>query len=104
VLLRVVARTVPLRQWEVQRELTERLKNSLDANGADGSGVMPGPEPNGNGNGHGAHADAADPGDQRPLATPPSPTTTTTLLADVPTPRESSGGGGAPSGPATPGT
>ena len=31
VLLRVVARTVPLRQWEVQRELTERLKNSLDA-------------------------------------------------------------------------
>ena len=25
--------TVPLRQWEVQRELTERLKNSLDATG-----------------------------------------------------------------------
>jgi moderate conductance mechanosensitive channel len=104
VLLRVVARTVPLRQWEVQRELTERLKNSLDANGADGSGVMPGPEPNGAGNGNGAHAGVADPGDQRPLAAPPSPTTTTTLLADVPTPRESSGGGGAPSGPATPGT
>jgi len=99
VLLRVVARTVPLRQWEVQRELTERLKNSLDANGADGSGVMPGP--NGAGNGDGAHGDPAGPGDQRPLAAPPSPTTTTTLLVDVPTPRES---GGAPSGPADPGT
>ncbi len=38
VLLRVVARTVPLRQWEVQRELTERLKTALDAAGvADGA-------------------------------------------------------------------
>ena len=35
-LLRVVARTEPLRQWEVQRELTERLKNSLDATGMAG--------------------------------------------------------------------
>jgi moderate conductance mechanosensitive channel len=34
VLMRVTARTVPLRQWEVQRELTERLKIALDANGA----------------------------------------------------------------------
>jgi len=40
VLLRVVARTAPLRQWEVQRELTERLKNSLDATDlADGPGA-----------------------------------------------------------------
>jgi small-conductance mechanosensitive channel len=33
VLMRVTARTVPLRQWEVQRELTERLKLALDATG-----------------------------------------------------------------------
>jgi moderate conductance mechanosensitive channel len=33
VLMRVTARTVPLRQWEVQRELTERLKMALDAHG-----------------------------------------------------------------------
>jgi moderate conductance mechanosensitive channel len=31
VLMRITARTVPLRQWEVQRELTERLKLALDA-------------------------------------------------------------------------
>jgi len=38
VMLRVVAKTMPLRQWEVQRELTERLKIALDATGtADGS-------------------------------------------------------------------
>ncbi len=34
VLMRVTARTLPLRQWEVQRELTERLKTALDANGS----------------------------------------------------------------------
>jgi len=34
VLMRVTARTVPLRQWEVQRELMERLKIALDAAGA----------------------------------------------------------------------
>jgi small-conductance mechanosensitive channel len=45
VLLRVVARTVPLRQWEVQRELIERLKTALDASGlADGSEVAPADE------------------------------------------------------------
>jgi moderate conductance mechanosensitive channel len=33
VLMRITARTVPLRQWEVQRELTERLKLALDATG-----------------------------------------------------------------------
>jgi len=51
VLMRVTARTVPLRQWEVQRELTERLKIALDANGslagiparAAGAGAPPGP-------------------------------------------------------------
>lgn len=34
VVMRVAARTAPLRQWEVQRELTERLKGALDAAGA----------------------------------------------------------------------
>jgi len=34
VLMRVTARTIPLRQWEVQRELTERLKMALDAHAA----------------------------------------------------------------------
>jgi moderate conductance mechanosensitive channel len=41
VLLRVVARTVPLRQWEVQRELTERLKTALDATGLGEEGARP---------------------------------------------------------------
>jgi small conductance mechanosensitive channel len=39
VLMRVTARTVPLRQWEVQRELTERLKIALDAADAAATGV-----------------------------------------------------------------
>ena len=30
---RLVARTAPLRQWEVERELRERLKTALDARG-----------------------------------------------------------------------
>jgi hypothetical protein len=33
VLIRLTARTVPLRQWEVARELRERLKAALDAAG-----------------------------------------------------------------------
>jgi moderate conductance mechanosensitive channel len=33
VVMRVAARTAPLRQWEVQRELAERLKGALDATG-----------------------------------------------------------------------
>ena len=75
VLLRVVARTVPLRQWEVQRELTERLKNSLDATGvADGSGVMPGPESNGSGAWNGAvHQTATPPSRPTPVPWPPRP-------------------------------
>jgi serine/threonine protein kinase HipA of HipAB toxin-antitoxin module len=32
--MRVTAKTVPLRQWEVARELRERLKRALDAPGA----------------------------------------------------------------------
>ena len=34
VVMRVTAKTVPLRQWEVARELRERLKRALDAPGA----------------------------------------------------------------------
>jgi hypothetical protein len=48
VLLRIVARTAPLRQWEVQRELTERLKNSLDATDlGDSAAGASGPDGNG---------------------------------------------------------
>jgi len=75
VLLRVVARTVPLRQWEVQRELTERLKTALDASGlADGSQVAPadvsvGVQP------------LAAPAS--PAAAPPSPATAQGTLGDA---------------------
>jgi small-conductance mechanosensitive channel len=45
VTLRVAARTAPLRQWEVARELRERLKEALDASdgaeGAEGAGAGP---------------------------------------------------------------
>jgi moderate conductance mechanosensitive channel len=41
VTLRVAARTVPLRQWEVERELRERLKTALAAP----PGTSPGPSP-----------------------------------------------------------
>src|SRR5260370_29086531 len=65
VLLRVVARTVPLRQWEVQRELMERLKSALDATGvADGSGVVSATE---------ASSGAVVPAGAQPLADPSSP-------------------------------
>jgi moderate conductance mechanosensitive channel len=37
VMMRVTARTLPLRQWEVQRELTERLKLALDAGALNGA-------------------------------------------------------------------
>jgi small conductance mechanosensitive channel len=43
VLMRVTARTVPLRQWEVQRELTERLKIALDSTGAADAPAPPAP-------------------------------------------------------------
>lgn len=45
VVMRVTARTAPLRQWDVARELRERLKSALDA--ADGAVLAPpsGPAP-----------------------------------------------------------
>ena len=36
IMMRLVARTLPLRQWEVARELRERLKTALDAAGVRG--------------------------------------------------------------------
>ncbi len=45
VLMRVTARTLPLRQWEVQRELTERLKIALDAAGTPAGGAQDGALP-----------------------------------------------------------
>jgi small conductance mechanosensitive channel len=40
VIMRVVARTAPLRQWETERELRARVKDALDA-----AGIYPDPEP-----------------------------------------------------------
>jgi hypothetical protein len=42
VTMRVVVRTAPLRQWEVERELRARVKAALDA-----AGIVPDPEPAG---------------------------------------------------------
>ena len=81
VLLRVVARTVPLRQWEVQRELTERLKTALDASGlADGSEVAPGDDAVADGVFAGAQPLAAP---ASPAAAPPSPATVQGTLGDA---------------------
>jgi moderate conductance mechanosensitive channel len=69
VLMRVTARTVPLRQWEVQRELMERLKIALDA--VAGAGSIGGDEETDGGDvetGPGAVVPAA----ARALANPPA--------------------------------
>jgi moderate conductance mechanosensitive channel len=79
VLLRVVARTVPLRQWEVQRELTERLKTALDASGlAAGPDVISGAEA-----ATGDVGDPAVPTGVQPLAAPSSPVTSPPSPATV---------------------
>ena len=39
IMMRLVARTLPLRQWEVARELRERLKNALASAAVDGEPV-----------------------------------------------------------------
>jgi small conductance mechanosensitive channel len=39
IVMRLVARTLPLRQWEVARELRERLKNALASASVDGDPV-----------------------------------------------------------------
>jgi moderate conductance mechanosensitive channel len=84
VLLRVVARTVPLRQWEVQRELTERLKTALDASGlADGSKVAPGDDAVADGVAAGVQPLAAP---ASPAAAPPSPATAQGTLGDASAP------------------
>jgi len=66
VLLRVVARTVPLRQWEVQRELTERLKTALDAAGLAGGEALVSEAT--------ASPDTVASAGLQPLAAPSSPT------------------------------
>jgi small conductance mechanosensitive channel len=98
VLLRVVARTVPLRQWEVQRELMERLKTALDATGvADGSGVVSGAE---------ASSGTVVPAGAQPLAypasaaaAPPSPATAQGTLGDASAPQPPHGAPGSQPGP-----
>jgi small conductance mechanosensitive channel len=62
VLMRVTARTVPLRQWEVQRELTERLKLALDSAGSI-NGASTATEPDGG-------SGAVVPAQARPLPDP----------------------------------
>lgn len=42
VVLRLAARTAPLRQWEVARELRERLKTALDGAGGDDNAALAG--------------------------------------------------------------
>ena len=49
VVVRLAARTAPLRQWEVARELRERVKNALDAAGHDDETNEPGGEAAGGG-------------------------------------------------------
>ncbi len=80
VLLRVVAKTVPLRQWEVQRELTERLKNALDATGLAGGSVAEA--------GTSAVAGAVVSGDSDPLAYPSSPTVAQGAVGTASAPRQ----------------
>jgi moderate conductance mechanosensitive channel len=89
VLMRVTARTVPLRQWEVQRELMERLKIALDAAGA----VTGVPEENDRAGGEAdGGAVAIVPAGARALANPPA-------AADPPTPAEPDDAPGSGSGP-----
>jgi len=74
VLMRVTARTLPLRQWEVQRELTERLKLALDSAGVI-NGASAGTEPDG-GTGAVVPAQARALPDSHPAQTsqaPPAP-------------------------------
>jgi small conductance mechanosensitive channel len=67
VLMRVIARTGPLRQWEVGRELRERIKTAL----APVSGTGPSPLPEGT-PGPDAHPpDAPQPGEPGPAVPPP---------------------------------
>jgi len=89
VLMRVTARTVPLRQWEVQRELTERLKLALDSAGVI-NGASAGTEPDG-GTGAVVPAQARalpDPHPGRPHQAAPRPAGDTPAAppAEVPAP------------------
>jgi moderate conductance mechanosensitive channel len=81
IIMRVAARTAPLRQWEVQRELTERLKDALDAAGAAAEPVA-------------AEPVAAEPVAAEPVAAEPA--AVSPALADA----TSSGSPDSPPGPA----
>jgi small conductance mechanosensitive channel len=61
IVVRLAARTAPLRQWEVARELRERLKIALDESGDDGNELAPGGENPGPG-GKDAGPGGKDPG------------------------------------------
>jgi small conductance mechanosensitive channel len=61
VVLRLAARTAPLRQWEVARELRERLKTALDAAGGDENAAMAGSEARDSGQAHDGPDDADGP-------------------------------------------
>ena len=64
VVIRVAAKTLPLRQWEVARELRERVKSALDAG--------PAPEPELAGVARGAaRRSAAEPDDDMAEHEPP---------------------------------
>jgi small-conductance mechanosensitive channel len=92
VLLRVVAKTLPLRQWEVQRELTERLKNALDAAGlVDGSVVDAGTSAV-------AVAGTVVPADADPLTAPSSPAVAQGVLGTTSAPRRPPAAPGGPAG------
>lgn len=59
VVLRLAARTAPLRQWEVARELRERLKTALDGAGGDDNAAVAGSDAGDAGQAH----DGPDDGD-----------------------------------------
>jgi moderate conductance mechanosensitive channel len=62
VVLRLAARTAPLRQWEVARELRERLKTALDAAGGDDNAAVAGSDASDAGQAHDDPDDGDGPG------------------------------------------
>jgi small-conductance mechanosensitive channel len=72
VLIRVIARTAPLRQWEVGRELRERLKTTLAAVSAAAAGAsLPGSAAAGQGHPAAAEPDEDEPDEDAAGAGPP---------------------------------
>jgi moderate conductance mechanosensitive channel len=71
VLMRVIARTAPLRQWEVGRELRERLKTAIAAVSGVAAGSLPGSAPAGQGQPAGGEPAPAEPDEDSAGAGPP---------------------------------